>query len=144
MWAGISRRGATQICIFENAELYTNILETTLLPFINEVYPDGHKLMQDNDPKHVSKLAEKFFNDNGVNWWKTPPELPDMNPIENLWHELKEYIRREVEPKVKEELIQGILMFWRSVNQRTCNKYIDHLKKVVPKVIELQGAATGY
>ena len=127
-----------------NAELYTNILETTLLPFINEVYPDGHKLMQDNDPKHVSKLAEKFFNDNGVNWWKTPPESPDMNPIENLWHELKEYIRREVKPKVKEELIQGILMFWRSVNQRKCNKYIDHLKKVVPKVIELQGAATGY
>ena len=57
--------------------------------------------MQDNDPKHTSRLARQFMNDNGVYWWKTPPESPDANPIENLWHELKEYVRREVKPKTK-------------------------------------------
>ena len=25
-----------------------------------------------------------------------------------------------------------------------CNRYIDHLKKVVPKVIEREGRASGY
>ena len=54
---------------------------------------------------------------NGVNWWKTPPESLDLNPIENIWHELKDSIRREVKPKVKQELIDGILAFWRTVDK---------------------------
>ena len=82
--------------------------------------------------------------ENGVVWWKTPPESPDLNPIENIWHELKEYIRREIKPRNKQELKDGIVAFWRTVDVVKCNKYIDHLKKVIPKVIELNGNATGY
>ena len=81
-----------------DAAMYVDILRTTLKPFIHEVYPDSHRLMQDNDPKHTSRLAKAFFSDNNINWWKTPPESPDCNPIENLWHEMKEYLRREVKP----------------------------------------------
>ena len=91
-------KGSTGICIFTgimNAQLYTQILERTLLPFLRDVFPSGHRFMQDNDPKHTSRTSKKFFEDNGVHWWKTPPESPDANPIENLWHELKEFIRRE-------------------------------------------------
>ena len=100
--------------------------------------------MQDNDPKHTSKLGESFLRTNGINWWKTPPESPDLNPIENLWHELKEYLRREVKPRSKDELVDGIVQFWGSVSGEKCRKYIRHLHKVIPRVIELGGAATGY
>ena len=125
-------------------ELYIEILEEALLPFIHSTYPDGHKLMQDNDPKHTSLYARTWMEENEVVWWKTPPESPDLNPIENIWHELKEFIRREVKPKVKEELIEGIAAFWRTVDVSKCNKYINHLRKVIPKVIEQNGCATGY
>ena len=147
MWAGISYKGPTDICIFEGimkADMYTDILDATLLPFIQEMYPDGHKFMQDNDPKHTSRHAKQWIEDNGVNWWRTPAESPDMNPIENMWHELKEYIRREVKPRTKSELVQGISDFWVTVDVNKCRKYIGHLRKVLPKVIELDGAATGY
>ena len=77
-----------------NADLYVQILEECLLPFLQQTYPDGHCFMQDNDPKHTSLRARQFFNQNNVNWWKTPPESPDANPIENLWHELK--VRKSV------------------------------------------------
>ena len=64
---------------------------------------------------------------------------------ENLWHELKEYQRRVVKPKTrKQELINGIAAFWRTVDKEKCFKYIGHLKKVIPKVIELNGCATDY
>ena len=86
-----------------------SILEGTLVPFIEAVYPEGHKFMMDNDPKHISGYAAEWMSENAVNWWKTPAESPDLNPIENIWHELKEYIRREIKPKTKDELIQGIL-----------------------------------
>lgn len=126
------------------APLYVEILERTLLPFLWERLEEEHKFMQDNDPKHTSNLAKKFLEDNNVNWWKTPPESPDLNPIENMWHELKEFIRREVKPFNKEELINGILRFWDTVTIAKCRKYINHLVKVIPKVIEVQGEASGY
>ena len=147
MWAGISRKGATNICIFDGimtSELYVMILDKTLVPFIAEMFPTNHKVMQDNDPKHVSEYTQEYFVRKNINWWRTPPESPDLNPIENLWHELKEFIRREIKPTTKDQLVHGIKAFWKTVDKAKCNKYIDHLKKVVPKVIELDGDATGY
>lgn len=44
----------------------------------------------------------------------------------------------------KQELIDGIFRSWEMVTIDKCNKYIDHLKKVVPRDIDLEGAATGY
>lgn len=147
VWAGISKAGPTEICIFDGtmeATLYTDILEKTLIPFIRNVLPNSHRFMQDNDPKHTSKHAQNFLEANDINWWRTPAESPDLNPIENMWHELKEFLRREIKPKTKEELVDGILKFWATVDTAKCCKYIGHLKKVIPRVIELQGDATGY
>ena len=147
MWGGISHRGRTSIVIFDGimtAECYADIIKQGLVPFIRTMYPDSHRFMQDNDPKHTSKLVQKVLKDEGVNWWKTPAESPDCNPIENLWHEMKEYVRREVKPSCKEELVEGIKAFWETVTISKCQKYIRHLRKVLPKVIELEGAATGY
>ena len=99
-------KGRTGICIFDgiiNAPLYIDILEQTLLPFIREAYPDGHRLMQDNDPKHTSRAAAAFMEAECIRWWKTPAESSDCNPIENLWHGLK-ILRREVKRKNKEEM----------------------------------------
>ena len=102
VWAGISLRGRTAICIFEgrmNAPLFVQILEQTLIPFIEQVYPDSHRLMQDNDPKHTSKFAKNFYERSGVNHWQTPPESPDLNPIENMWHEYDSTRQRTVRYK---------------------------------------------
>ena len=115
--------------------LYIEILDKTLLPFVENVYLDEHRLMADNDPKHTSRATVKFLEDNSIYWWRTPAEFPDLNPIENLWH---------IKPKRKEELIDGILKFWDTVDVAKCSRYIRHLIKVIPKVIELEGAATGY
>ena len=127
-----------------NGPLFVQILDQSLLPFLKERLPDQHRYMQDNDPKHTSRCAQAFFSANNVNWWKNPPESPDLNPIENLWHEAKEFLRREVKPHSKQELMDGILKFWKTVTIAKCRKYINHICKVIPKVIELNGEATGY
>ena len=142
VWAGISRHGATNICIFKGimeAGLYCSILRDTLIPFIRDTLPN-HRFMQDNDPKHTSRLAKDFFQENGINWWRTPPESPDLNPTEDLWHELKFYLETRVKPTTKQELIGGIRKFWRKkVTVEKCNRYIDH---VLRDAITQQGGAT--
>jgi len=65
-----------------NADRLVAVYEAGLLPFIRERFKEGHRLYQDNDPKHSSKKIEDFFEEKGVNWWYTPPESPDCNPIE--------------------------------------------------------------
>ena len=134
IWGGISKREATNVIIFSgimNAEYLAEIFQFGLLPFLRDRYPDGHRLQQDNDPKHASYLIEEFFKEHNVNWWTTPPESPDLNPIENLWGSLKTY-----KPKNLEELKEGIQQFWVTLTPEVCTRYIDHLKKVIPKVIQ--------
>ena len=100
--------------------------------------------MQDNDPKLTSILGQTTMVENNINWWKTPPESPDLNPIENLWHEIKYHLRNRVKPINKEELCNGIKEFWSSVTPLKCRKYINHIQKVLPVVIERDGRATGF
>ena len=57
---------------------------------------------------------------------------------------MSEYICREVKPKVKQELIDGILAFWNTVDKAKCRRYVGHVRKALPKIIELNGCATDY
>ena len=98
-----------------NAGDYVRILENVLLPFIEGKFTyKEHTFMQDNDPKHVPHRAQGVFQEHNINWWCTPPQSPDLNPIENLWHELKEYLRAQVKPRTQDELVDGIEAFWHS------------------------------
>ena len=71
--------------------------------------------------------------------------LKDLNPIELVWNDLKYFLCTEIHPQNKNELINGILYFWRNkVDVEYCNKKIDHLDKVINKMILLKGRATGF
>ena len=55
---------AVQESVFDRimtVEVYANILSQCLVPFCQQVYPNGHRFMQDNDPKHMSRRARIFF-----------------------------------------------------------------------------------
>lgn len=109
----------------------------SLVPFLNKHYTDGHRFQQDNDPKHTSRYAQWWIAENNINWFKTPASNPDLNPIELIWHTLKEYLRTVYKPKNLTDLKTGIKTFWSTVTPEECCKYINHLKKVIPKVIEV-------
>ena len=127
-----------------NAERLGAVYEAGLVPFIQERFPDGHRLYQDNDPKHSSKYIEEFLKQRGINWWYTPPESPDLNPIELVWGSLKQYLRSYYKPKNLEQLKAGIEQFWLTLTPEVCAKYISHLKKVIPKIVSVEGAPSGY
>ena len=93
--------------------------------------------------KMISTKA--WLTQHGINLMISPPESPDLNPIENLWALLKHHIRRKSNPTTKDELLNSIKEFWgTTVTPELCQRYISHLRKVIPAVILRDGAATGY
>lgn len=61
---------------------------------------------------------------------------------ELVWNDMKAYIGNEVKPNTVEELVHGILEFWRlKVTREYCNSKIDHLDKVIKTIILLKGKA---
>ena len=88
VWGGICQQGATHFVIFTgimNPTKYGDILSAYLLLYIEEELSDGHRLYQENDPKHTSKYIQRFFEQNGVTWRRSPIKSPDLNPIELVW-----------------------------------------------------------
>ena len=148
VWAGISKRGATNICIFQqtmDAPLYVSILKGFLVLFIQKHFEGtNYRCMQDNDPKHTSRLAKAFYEEEGINWWPTPASSADFNPIEIVWRELKYFLAREAKPMTKRELVGGIKAFWsNAMTAAKCQRYIEHTPVVLPKIIDCEGGITG-
>ena len=141
LWAGISKKGATRLVMFQGimtATKYGDILTASLIPF------DGYRLYQDNDPKHTSRYIQAFFDCNSITWWKSPAESPDLNLIENAWGSMKNNLREKHKPRNMGELKEGIRTFWKRMNPKLCSRYIDHLQKVMPDVIRANGAPSGH
>ena len=88
-------RGATKVVIFSgimNATTDNLAIDAGLVPFLEDVYPDGHSFQQDNDLKHISHYAQRYYKEKGISWWKTSASSLDLNPIENVWGVMKQYL----------------------------------------------------
>ena len=73
-----------------NAVQYCEILTESFLGTVVDqgLSPDNVIFQQDNDPKHTSRRAQEWFEENGVTVLPWPASSPDMNLIEHVWNML--------------------------------------------------------
>ena len=72
-----------------------------------------------------------------------PSQCPDLNPIENLWAELKKRVRAR-RPKNLIQLHQLCQEEWAKINPIYCGKLVEGYPKRFNQVKQFEGNATKY
>ena len=145
MWEGVGN--LVKIDGKMDADLYCQILEDDFLGSLDwwGKSPEDVIFQQDNDPKHRSKKAEKWFKDNGVEVLPWPAQSADLAPIEHLWGHLKNSLKEyDQPPSGVLELWERVEKEWENIKPEVCQGLIESMPRRVAAVIKAKGGYTKY
>jgi hypothetical protein len=148
IWACFSRLDIGDIHVFTedlDAPGMKSILQQHLIQSSQRLFPVNTAwwFLQDNDPKHSSRLVQDWLFSHGVQLIDFPPYSPDLNPMENLWANLKRRVE-EHNPRNIQELTQHIHNEWSRTNRSYLCKLSDSMPQRCRAVIVNQGHRTKY
>lgn len=137
-WSGVGRIDATQYC---------DILSRSLLLTIENLSEDpdlpikDHLLFQpDNNPKHTSLLAKRWFESEQVRVMDCPPQSPDLNPIEHPWGHLERSLEStHSHPKVF-WICGRVEVEWETITAETCKGLIKSMPSRVEAMIKARAS----
>ena len=123
---------------------YRTILEENLMQSAKDLKLGRRFIFQqDNDPKHTARATMECFRSKHANVFKWPSQSPDLNPIENLWQDLKIAVHRW-SPSNLTELQLFCQEEWTKMSISRCTKLVETYPKRLAAVIAAKGGSTKY
>ena len=121
-----------------NSTKYQAILAENLVPL-----PEGWDLAVGGLSSKVSRSTQKWFPDNNINILLWPSQSPDLNPIENLWAELKRSVDKH-KPKNVKDLERICQEEWSKTPPNVFLNLVKNYRKRLHAVILASGGCTKY
>ena len=107
--------------------------------------------MQDGDPSQNSRRAKDAIHAIGARKFSIPPRSPDINPIENIFHQVKCKLNSDALEKHKHEKHENFEKFSKRVKQTMedfpkdeIDKTIESVNKRIGLIIKCKGQRTKY
>ena len=127
LWGCFSAAGTGRLVRIEgtmNGAKYRQILEENLLQSAKDIrLRRRFTFQQDNDPKHTAKATLEWLQNKNVKVLEWPRQSPDLNPIENLWKDLKIAVHR-CSPSNLTDLEQICKEEWEKIPKSRCAKLL--------------------
>lgn len=147
VWGCMSATGVGNLQIIDGImdhKKYIDILKTNLHPSVQKMgISDNFIFTQDNDPKHTAQNTKLWLLYNTPKWMETPPQSPDINPIENLWDHLDRKVR-EREIRNKNDLIIALQEEWTKISPDVTQNLVDSIPRRLEAIIKNKGSHTKY
>jgi transposase len=150
VWGCMGWNGVGELAEVEgrmDADQYVDILNNHLLPSMEEsgIVEGGCIFQQDNDPKHTSKKAKNWMEENDITLLDWPAQSPDLNPIEHLWHHIKlQLCKYEEPPKGVWQIWERVAEVWNGIEPEVCQGLIESMPRRLEAVIKAKGGNTKY
>ncbi|GFX28863.1 transposable element Tcb1 transposase [Trichonephila clavipes] len=123
---------------------HINILKENLKQSAQDLnLGDNFWFQQDNDPKHTPHNVKLWLLYNIKNHLRSPPQSPDLNPIEHLWDLLERKIRQRHSTS-KEMLKREIVTEWNTISSEETSKLVQSMPKRLTEVLRRKGYPTSY
>ena len=126
-----------------NANVYIRILSEHMIPSSRRLFRGNFILQHDNDPKHTAKKVKDYLSSKNIEILDWPSQSADLNPIENLWFELKKLIKAE-NIKKKSDLAQGIKISWEKISSDYCKSLVESMPRRMDELVKNKGLWINY
>ena len=130
-----------------DAEQYVTTLEGALLQSMKDsgIPADDVIFQQDNDPKHTSRRAQIWFEEQDIKLLDWPAQSPDLSPIGHTWGHLKRCLSGyERAPTGVHQLWDRVVVEWGRISVEECQKWIESMPRRIQAVIKAKGGHTKY